>query len=414
VNQIVPPSSIGRPTPSLAAREAPAHVITSDAEAIAVAKALAEDFAVESVARDKERRLPFAEVERFSQSGLWGITVPKAHGGAEVSAVTVAEITAIISAVDGSLGQIPQNHYYIVEALRLDASEAQKRFYFKRVLEGDRLGNALSEIGGKHPMDYKTILRREGDGFILHGQKYYCTGALFAHWIACVPLDEQGRRAIVFVPRDTPGLTLVDDWMGFGQKTTASGTTVFDTIAVDAFAVIDHQKAFDRPTRMGSFAQLIHAAIDVGIARGAFAVGLDHLRRHARPYAPSGIEKVTDDPHMIATVGDLQVRLSAANAMLERAGTFVDRAGAEPTQANVEAASIAVAEAKVVANDVSLLLSAKLFELAGTRSTLESLDLDRFWRNARTHTLHDPVRWKYHFIGDYWLNGKAPPRTGTL
>jgi alkylation response protein AidB-like acyl-CoA dehydrogenase len=165
---------------------------------------------------------------------------------------------------------------------------------------------------------------------------------------------------------------------------------------------------------MGSFAQLVHAAIDVGIARGAFAAGLDHLRRHARPYAPSGVERVTDDPHMIATVGDLQVRLSAANAMLERAGTFVDRAGAEPTQANVEAASIAVAEAKVTANDVSLLLSAKLFELAGTRSTLESLDLDRFWRNARTHTLHDPIRWKYHFIGDYWLNGKAPPRTGTL
>lgn len=407
------PLSLHR-APPLAARTNPAAVIASDEEALSVARILAESFTEEAAERDRTRRLPFTEVDRFSQSGLWGITVPRAFGGAEVSAVTLAEVIAIISSADANLGQIPQSHFYMVEALRLDADADQQRFYFGRVLDGDRLGNALSEIGGKHALDYETILRPEAEGFVLNGRKYYCTGAYFAHWIACVAFTPERRRAIVFLPRDTPGLTLIDDWTGFGQKTTASGTTIFDQIAVAPSAVVDHQRAFERPTRMGSFAQLVHAAIDVGIARGAFAAGLDHLRRHARPYAASAVDQATQDPHTLSSVGDLKIRLDGAEALLERAATFVDRAGQDATQTACAEASIAVAEAKIAANDVSLLLGSKLFELAGTRSVLDHLVLDRFWRNARAHTLHDPVRWKYHFVGDYWLNGRGPPRTGTL
>ncbi len=109
------------------------------------------EFAVGAVQRDRERRLPLAEIDRFSQSGLWAISVPREYGGAGVSAVTLAEVTAIISAADSSIGQIPQNHFYMVEALRLNGSKEQKRHYFRRVLEGDRLGNAFTEIGTKTP-----------------------------------------------------------------------------------------------------------------------------------------------------------------------------------------------------------------------------------------------------------------------
>ncbi len=415
MNQSVPLPPPSRPVPKLPPRGV-AHRIRDDAEAIDAAHHLAEAFAVGASERDRERRLPWAEMEAYSDSGLLAMTVPRAYGGAEVSAVTLAEVIAIISAADGSLGQIPQSHFYMVEALRLDAPEPMKRFFFERVLAGERLGNALSEIGGKHAADYKTVVRRDGGGWRLDGRKFYCTGALFAHWVACVAVTpDQRRRHICFLPRDaTPGLTLLDDWSGFGQKTTGSGTTIFADVAVPAEHVFDHEPAFQRPTRMGSFAQLMHAAIDVGIARGAFTVGLDHLRRHARPYGASGIAKVTEDPHMIAAVGDLKVRMAAADAMLERAGEHVERAGAEPTERNVVEASIAVAEAKISGNDAALLLGSKLFELAGTRAVLEALNLDAHWRNGRTHTLHDPVRWKYHFVGDYWLNGTAPPRTGTL
>ena len=405
-----------RPVPPLPRREKPATRLRDDAEALAAAHALAATLTKGASARDRERRLPWDEIELYSASGLLAMTVPKAYGGAGVSAVTLAEVIAVISAADGSIGQIPQSHFYMVEALRLGAPDAMKRFFFDRVAAGDRLGNALSEVGGKHAADYKTTVRRDGGGWRLDGAKFYCTGALFAHWIACVAVTPvERRRHICFLPRHaTPGLTLVDDWSGFGQRTTGSGTTLFEGVAVPDEHVFDHETAFGTRTRMGSFAQLIHAAVDVGIARGAFTVGLDHLRKHARPYGASGIAQVTDDPHMIATVGDLAVRMSAADAMLERAGEHVDRAGVEPTEANVVEASVAVAEAKIVANDVALLMGAKMFELAGTRAVLEQLNLDVYWRNARTHTLHDPVRWKYQYVGDYWLNGRAPPSTGTL
>ena len=403
-----------RPVPNLVPRT-PAHRIRTDVEAIEIAHRLAESFAEGASARDRERRLPWAEMEAFSDSGLLAMTVPKAYGGADVSAATLAEVIAIVSAADGSLGQIPQSHFYMVEALRLDAPEAMKRFFFERVLDGERLGNALSEIGGKHAHDFKTKVSREGDRWRLDGKKFYCTGALFAHWVACVARDaETGRRTICFMPRDAAGVTLVDDWSGFGQATTGSGTTLFDNVIVADDHVLDHEKAFERRTRMGSVAQIMHAAIDVGIARGAFTIGLDHLRKHARPYGASGIDKVTEDPHMIALAGDLRVRMTAADAMLERAGHLVDTAGSEPSEANVVAASIAVAEAKITGNDVALLLGAKLFELTGTRAVLSHLNLDLYWRNGRTHTLHDPVRWKYHFVGDYWLNGTLPPSTGTI
>ena len=404
-----------RPVPPLPPHRV-AHRIGSDAEALAAAHRLAAHFAEGAAERDRERRLPWAEMEAYSDSGLLAMTVPKAYGGAGVSAVTLAEVTAIVSAADGSLGQIPQSHFYMVEALRLDAPEAMQGFFFERVLAGERLGNALSEVGGRHAHDHRTTVRRDGDQWRLDGRKFYCTGALFAHWVACVAVTpDERRRHICFLPRDTtPGLTLIDDWSGFGQRTTGSGTVVFDNVVVSDDRVFEHERSFDKRTRMGAVAQLVHAAVDVGIARGAFQVGLDHLRRHARPYGASGIERVTEDPHMLATVGDLKVRMSAADAMLERAGEHVDRAGTDPSEAIVVEASIAVAEAKIAGNDVALLMGAKLFELTGTRAVLEHLNLDRHWRDARTHTLHDPVRWKYHFVGDFWLNGTPPPRTGTL
>jgi SfnB family sulfur acquisition oxidoreductase len=400
--------------PAFAPRTEPAYRIKSDAEALTIARELADVFASGAAERDRNRRLPAAEIEQFSQSGLWAVSVPREQGGADVVATTVAEIIATISAADSNIGQIPQNHYYMVEALRLDANEAQKQFYFERVLAGDRFGNALSELGGTYPTDYKTTVLADGDGFILNGRKYYSTGVLFAHWVAAVANNADGKRMIVFVPRDTQGLTLLDDWNSFGQKTTASGTTGFDAIKVSAFALVEHYRAFERPTGMGPFAQLLHAAVDLGIARAAYQETLSFVRQRARAFVDSGVTHAYEDPYTIAAVGDLQVRQTAAEALVERAGEFVEKARVEPGQQTSEEASIAVAEARAITTEVSLNATTKFFELAGTRSTDADLALDRHWRNARTHTLHDPVRWKFHAIGNYWLNDIAPPRRGTI
>ncbi len=403
-----------RPAPHIPPRREAAYRIKDDAEAILIARNLAAQFREGAVERDRDRRLPIAEIDQFSQSGLWGITVPKAYGGAGVSNVTLAEVTAIISEADASLGQIPQNHYYMVESLRLSGTEEQKQRYFTRVLDGDRLGNAFTEIGTRTPVEFKTRIVPSGDGYVLSGQKFYSTGSLFAHLILVVALNEQDRTHVVFLERATPGLQIIDDWSGFGQRTTGSGTTTFDAIPVRKDQVIPHQDVFDRPTPMGPVAQIIHAAVETGVARAALKDTLDFTRQYARPWFETKYERGTDDPHLIAQAGELAIRVHAVDALLERAGRFVDAATENPNEKTVAAASIAVAEVKALATEVALHVSSKLFELTGSRSTLEQYGFDRHWRNARTHTLHDPVRYKYVNVGNYYLNDVLPPRHGAI
>lgn len=386
-----------------------AHVIKSDAEALEIARTLAVHFAEEASVRDRERRLPVAELDEFSASGLWAITVPKAYGGAGVSYVTVAEVIKIISAADPSLGQIPQNHLGILDILLQTGTEEQKRHYFAKALAGYRFGNAFSESKSKNAGAFQTHIRFEGGEAVVDGEKFYCTGALFAHIVPVVGVDEQNNAFIAFVERNNPGLTIIDSWDGFGQRTTASGGAVLKAVRVPASAVIPAHRAFDEPTAHGPISQIIQAAVDTGIAHGAFEETLKHARL-ARPWIDSQQAFGWQDPFSLAAVGDLQWRLHGTDAILTKAAQAIDQALAAPSEDSVAQASVVVAQAKVLSAEIALLASSKLFELAGTRSVLGSLNLDRHWRNARTHTLHDPARWKYHLIGNRVLNGIAPPR----
>jgi SfnB family sulfur acquisition oxidoreductase len=388
--------------------------LASEEEAIATARALAKRFSEGASQRDQQRSLPHHELDSLSQSGLLGITVPSDYGGIDVSNSVLAEVTAILSEADGSIGQIPQNHFYILEALRVDGTEEQKRFFFGRALAGDRFGNALSERGTKTVGHYNTRLTRDGIGYRINGRKFYSTGVIFADWITVFALDEDDRLTMSFVQRGTAGIEIIDDWDGFGQRTTGSGTTVLDSVYVQADAVVLHHKGFERPTTIGSVGQIIHAGIDLGIARAAFAEMIDFVKTRSRPWTNSGVDKASDDPLTIAKVGDLAIRIEAATALVERAGLKVDIAQIDTTEEHVIAATLSVAAAKVLTSEIALDASNALFELAGTASTSNGLNLDRHWRNARTHTLHDPVRWKYHVVGNYHLNGATPPRSGAL
>jgi alkylation response protein AidB-like acyl-CoA dehydrogenase len=247
-----------------------AALIRSDAEALDVAEALAQVLAPGSAERDRERRLPHSELELFSRSGLWSISVPKAFGGAGVSSVTLAKVIARISHADGSLGQIPQNHFYALEVLRINGSETQQQRLYGEVLAGRRFGNALAELGTKTALDRNTRLSRDGEQYRINGRKFYATGALYAQRIPTLAVDDEGHGQLAFIPRQAPGLQVVDDWSGFGQRTTGSGSVVLDNVAVAAEDVVPFQSAFDRPTTVGPFAQLLHAAIDTGIARAAY------------------------------------------------------------------------------------------------------------------------------------------------
>ena len=168
--------------------------------------------------------------------------------------------------------------------------------------------------------------------------------------------------------------------------------------------------AYEQPTALGPFAQIIQAAIDAGIAIAALKETAAFVRQHSRPWIDSNLEQASEDPLLIADFGDLQIRVHGAEALLRRAGEVLDIAIADPTEATVAAASVAVAEAKVLTTEAALKTTNKLFELSGTKSTLQQFNLDRYWRNARAHTLHDPVRWKYYAVGNYALNDVLPPR----
>ncbi|MET9384408.1 SfnB family sulfur acquisition oxidoreductase [Streptomyces sp. NPDC002928] len=392
-----------------------ATVIHTDAEALDTARTLAAEFAAGAERRDAERLLPTAELDRLSASGLLGITVPAEYGGADVSLATLAEVFRLLAAADSSLAQIPQSHFAYVNVLRAQGTPEQQRFFFAEILAGKRFGNAQSEAGTKHVQDYRTRLTADRDGgYVLTGTKHYSTGALFAHWVPVLARAEDELLHVAYVPRDAPGLTVVDDWDGMGQRTTASGTVRLESVRVPAEHVVPHHLTFTGPQVHGAVAQLLHAAIDVGIAGGALAEAAEFVRTRTRPWFEAGVERATEDPLLVQRFGELAVRLRAAEALLERAAREVDAARADLTDDSAAAASIAVATVKAFADPVAVELSAALFEVCGTRSSLASLNLDRHWRNARTHTLHDPSRWKVQHIGRYVLNGTPPPRHGLL
>lgn len=392
----------------------PAAVITSAQQAVSVARELADAIRSDSVIRDRDRILPVRELEQFFASGLGGITVPKRFGGAEVSTSILVEVISIISEADSAIGQVPQNHYYALEVLRVNGSPQQQQRLYTEVLAGVHLGNALAEFSAPAAHQRSTSILPQGDHYLLQGRKFYATGALFADRIPTAARDENGKEQLVFVPRHQSGVTVIDDWSGFGQRTTGSGSVLFEQVVIGAEDIVPFSPAFERPTSVGPFAQIIHAAIDQGIAQAAFNDMNGFLRKHARPWPDSGQDRATDDPLTLDRVGLLAARLQGGEALLNAAGHAVDVAQVTLDAESVAEASLQVAVARAWTNEISLEASNLLFELSGTRSALREHNLDRHWRNARTHTLHDPIRWKYPVIGNYLLNGVLPPRRGTI
>ena len=418
-NTAIRPAAEIDATPSgpLAQRQAPlpdpgaVARIASDDEALAAAHRLADLFRADAAGRDRERRLPWEEIDLYSASGLGGMTVPRSHGGADVSHVTLAEVFRILSAADPALGQIPQNQFGVLGVVRQIGTASQKQRIYEAVLAGQRLGNAGPERGTATVLHQTTRLQETGGGLRLDGKRFYSTGALFAHWIPSRALDSEGRAVLVLVERGAAGVTVIDDWTSFGQRTTASGSVEFSGVRVDPDNVLPVWQMATQPGLTGPVSQLIQAAIDAGIAQAAIDDMLAFVRERARPWVDSGLTDATDDPYLIQAVGRLQVDLHAANAVLREAGALVDALAAAPvTAASSARASVAVAEAKILTTEIALEAAEKLFELAGSSATRAAHNLDRHWRNARTHTLHDPVRWKYHALGNYALNGVFPKR----
>jgi SfnB family sulfur acquisition oxidoreductase len=393
-----------------------APALASETDAIEAARRFADSIAPGAIDRDRAGSVPAAELAELDASGLLAITVPRAYGGTDVSMVTLAEVIRTIAAVDPAIAQVPQGHFLMVDVLAVWGTERQRRLLFGDVLAGGRLGNALAERGGRHAQDLRTRLR---NGRRLDGRKYYCTGALTSRWIAVSALDDEDRLVLAFVPRDADGVALDEDWNTMGQRATVSGSATFVDVAVDPDLVIPYREAFAVPQQLGARAQLVHAAIQMGIAGGALRDAGEFVRTRARPFfeaARAGwAATAATDVYTIARYGRLATRVRAAEALLADAAATQQEIGRRPVDAHAAGrGSIAVAEAKAFASEVAAEVASEMFALSGASAVDERYDLSRHWRNARTHASHDPVDWKYHHVGNFLLNDALPPNHGQL
>lgn len=387
-------------------------------DVLGLARSLGDDFAREAADRDRERRLPFNEVKRLKATGFHALRVPRRYGGRGIGFVDMAEALIEIARGDPNIAQSIQPHLFFLDVLLLDGTEEQRRFWYRKVLDGNLITNAFAERGGRTIGEVNTRLVREDGRWLLRGRKYYCTGSLFAEYLFVSADTEEGERILAVVPRKREGFTIEDDWDSMGQRTTASGTAILNDVPVEEAEIIRQPHFGRQRSYVGASAQIFHAAIDAGIARAALEQVIDYARNNTRPMPEAGVERQTDDPYALHAIGEMAVLVHQAEAMILRAARILDRAAEAQVAASLSGeeleralaeASVAVAEAKASAEVSSLRVSEAVYRLGSASATLRRHNMDRHWRNARTHTTHDPVSYKYKTIGDYLLNERLPP-----
>ncbi|AJE48752.1 acyl-CoA dehydrogenase family protein [Celeribacter indicus] len=390
-------------------------VLDNAAEAFHVARDYAESIREGAGLRDRKGTPPYDELRALAQTGLLGINIPRAYGGAGVAISEVIDVIRILASVDSSIAQTVQSHFTSIDRLRVMGPEHLRRRLYPRILAGERLSNASAERGGKSAASFVTRINRQTDGsYLIEGRKYYTTGALTSQWIAVRALSDDNRLATAYVPRDTPGIQIDDDWHGFGQRSTTSGTATFTAVRVPA-ELVDFLPYHGPESDINkALAFLTHGAIETGIAENALHDGTDFVRTKARPHAEiiteGGADVVAEDLLVQAQLGRLATSTHAARAMVLRAAEIIDavHATGDYNVDNVGEALIAVSEAKAFAAEVALETSTAVIGLVGASATDLKHALDRHWRNARTHSVHDSLTWKYVQAGRYLLTGEAP------
>lgn len=378
-----------------------------------------------AVNRDREGAVPFEALRAVAQSGLLGLSIPASHGGSGASAVTICRVLRQLAAADPSVAQTFEPHLGAIDVVNVAGSGDQRKRLFATVTGGAWIGNATNERHRPQGAEnYETQIIPAGaghNGLRLSGRKYYCTGALTADLIAVMArFGDQGTVA-VWVPRTAPGVTVIEDWDAFGQRGTASGTVLLENVHVDEADILARGKIFERPQVHGAYTQLHHAALDLGILDAVISDAADYVRTRSRPAAGSPYAGNTEDPIVIRAFGEFSVQRAAASTLLKHAAETYDRLEAvvrtaAPDRAREAATevSLAIASAKVFISRTTIDTASAVFEFCGAGATSIRLGLDRHWRNARTHSLHDASRWKFHHIGNHLLNGAHPPGSGII
>jgi len=395
--------------PSTAARR-----ITSEAEAIAVAHDVAVEIAAIAADPANNGKVPLRQADLLSQSGLTAIQVPREFGGIGANVQTIVDVVRIISTADGGVGQLLQIHNVMIRGVFARPDDEFRARLVQDIFDGKRFGNALAESAGKNKFTLSTRVERNANGkLILNGRKAFATGSYLAEWISLTAGTDSGPTGVL-LNRNAPGLTLEEDWDAFGQKNSMSGSVRFDNVEVDERFAPKPGAVGGLPGRTGlTWPQILHAAIDTGIARGALEAATHYLRNHARPWVDAEVERAAEEPHVIRRIGEYAIAVRGAEALLRYAAQVFDQHKQNLDDEKLQDELIlAVASARSQSDYASLYVASDMFSLLGASSSLGKFNLSRFWSDARVHTTHDPIRWRQHHVGNYYLNGIPPDEYG--
>lgn len=367
-----------------------------------------------AVERERTRTLPFEPIKWLKQAGFGAVRVPVEFGGAGASLPQLFQLLIELAAADSNVTQALRGHFAFVED-RLNAQAfSPQNAWFGRFVAGELVGNAWTEVGDVKIGQVITRISRQGEQWVANGTKFYSTGSLFADWIDLyAQRDDTGADVIAAVRVQQPGVRQSDDWDGFGQRTTGSGTSVFENAVVEDDHLIDFSTRFKYQT---AFYQLTLLAVLVGSGQAAVREVAQQVRVRTRVFSHGNAAAVRDDAQVQQVVGKASAQVYTAEAATLRAAQASQRAYvahfAKDAQAEREA-NIAVelesAQAQVVIADLVLRATSDLFNALGASAARTSLQLDRHWRNARTAASHNPLIYKERIIGDWEINGTEPP-----
>jgi alkylation response protein AidB-like acyl-CoA dehydrogenase len=366
------------------------------------------------VQRELERKLPLEQIGWLKQARFGALRVPVSHGGFGATLPDLFNLLIELSEADSNLTQGLRGHFGFAEDIVNTRLEERRALWLPRLARGETVGNAWTEIGGTASVGgFATKVTRHGDGWRLNGAKYYTTGSYYADWIDVGASDETGKGVGATVARDAPGVLVVDDWDGFGQTLTVSGTATFTDVPVEPGHLVADE---GRPKYFPAFFQLVHLATLVGIARAAATEAASLVAARRRTYSHANAPRSAQDPQVLQIIGRVRSAAYAAGAVVLRAAQAAqvahearlseDQAAEEAT---VALAELEVCQSLTVVSDLVLSATTLLFDALGASATSRQHSLDRYWRNARTLASHNPRMYKDRIVGDFAVNGTRPP-----
>lgn len=374
-----------------------------------IAKSLAKEFAQTAVERDAKGGTPKHERDRLRQSSLLKLIVPTEYGGFGQNWITVLQITREFAKVDSSIAHVFSYHHLGVVIPHIFGSAEQKQRYYSETIHNNWFWcNALN------PLDKRATLTPENDYFRLNGIKSFCSGSQDSDILPIGAIhQETGELNILIIPTQRQGVTVHHDWDNIGQRQTDSGSVTFENVLVYPDEILSSRDKQGQPftTIRACLTQLNLANIYLGIAQGAFEAAKTYTSTNTKPWLTSAVESATKDPYILQHYGKIWVDLQAATYLTEQAGELLQAAWEREWSLTSEQrgeCALLVAAAKVVATKAGLDITNRIFEVMGARATSAKYGFDRYWRNLRTFTLHDPVDYKIQDIGNWALNDELP------